>query len=261
VLEGYFGAAKARVFIGIERQLARATDRIVAIAPRIRDELLGQYAIGRAEQYAVIPLGFDLAPLAALDDEARRRARAALGIEPADEVVTTVGRLTGIKQHRLFLETAAIVAQRHPAAVFLVVGDGDLRADLEAAAQTLGVAGRTRFLGWRRDLETIYAASDVFLLTSRNEGTPVALIESLAAAVPGVSTNVGGVADVVESERIGLLAPNGDAAALAGHVHTLLADPARRRIMGEEGRAAVVARYSLDRLVDDVDRLYRELLH
>ena len=104
-------------------------------------------------------------------------------------------------------------------------------------------------------------ASDVFLLTSRNEGTPVALIESLAAAVPGVSTDVGGVRDVIDSDRVGLLAPFGDARALAEQVQTLLADRDRSRRMGEAGRQAVSSRYGLDRLIGDVERLYRELLH
>ena len=117
-----------------------------------------------------------------------------------------------------------------------------------------------RFLGWQRGLDTLYAASDVFLLTSRNEGTPVALIESLAAAVPGVSTDVGGVRDVIDSDRIGLVAPFGDARALADHVNALLSDPERRRRMGEAGRHLVSARFGLDRLMDEVDQLYRELL-
>jgi len=99
----------------------------------------------------------------------------------------------------------------------------------------------------------------VFMLTSRNEGTPVALIESLAAGVPVVSTDVGGVRDVVNSDQFGLVTP-GDAEALAAAVGVLLPDPARRHSMGERGRASVVARYGIDRLVDDVERLYRELL-
>ena len=118
-----------------------------------------------------------------------------------------------------------------------------------------------RFLGWRRDLETIYGATDVFLLTSRNEGTPVALIESMAAGCAGVSTDVGGVADVLESDAVGLLAPDGDAPALARCVTALLADADRRRRMGQAGRALVVSRYGLDRLVTDVETMYRELLH
>ncbi|MCU1386377.1 MAG: hypothetical protein JWL71_5074 [Acidobacteria bacterium] len=261
VLEGYFSPAKTRVFLGIERALARVTDRIVAISPRIQAELLEEQRIGRASQYRVVPLGFDLDRLAAIDQAARTRARAALDIPPGSDVVATVGRLTGIKQQHLFLDAAERIAWAQPAVVFLIVGDGEMRGELERAAAARGVAARVRFLGWRRDLETIYGATDVFLLTSRNEGTPVALIESMAAGCAGVSTDVGGVADVLESEQVGLLATDGDAAALAAHVTTLLADPDRRRRIGAAGRALVLARYGLDRLVADVETLYHDLLH
>jgi glycosyltransferase involved in cell wall biosynthesis len=261
VLEGYFTPAKTRLFLGIERSLTGATDRIVAISPRIRTELLEDYRIGRAEQYRVVPLGFDLGGLAAIDDQRRDQARVELAIPAGAPVVTTVGRLTAIKQQRLFLDAAQQIAADHPSAVFLVVGDGELRAELEKAAATLAIAARVRFLGWRRDLETIYGATDIFLLTSRNEGTPVALIESMAAGCAGVSTAVGGVADVLESDAVGLLAADGDATALARHVSALLADSDRRRRLGAAGRALVVARYGLDRLLDDIDALYRELLH
>src|SRR5439155_11257682 len=259
VLEGYFGSPAVTLFTRMERHLAAVTDANVAISPQIRRELLGYFQIGRPAQYHVVPLGFDLTELSAIDDDQRRAARAALDIPPGAHVVTTVGRLTAIKQHHLFLDVAQQVAQRHPAALFLIAGDGELRAELQDYARQLGIAERTRFLGWRRDLATIYAATDVFLLTSRNEGTPVALIESLAAGVPGVRTDVGGVGDVIDSEAIGLLAPFGDAPGLARHIKTLLADPARRRAMGARGRAAM-ARYHVDRLVDDVDALYRELI-
>jgi glycosyltransferase involved in cell wall biosynthesis len=260
VLEGYFNHATTRLFIGIERQLARVTDRIVAISPQIRTELVEQYRIGRPDQYRVIPLGFDLTGLAAIDDRARRAARIALGIDDAAHVVATVGRLTAIKQHDLFLEAATLVAEHDPAALFLVVGDGELRGELERIAREHGLADRVRFLGWRRDLATVYGATDVFLLTSRNEGTPVALVESLAAGVPAVSTDVGGVRDVLADNDVGLVAPYGDARALADAVAALFADSERRRAMGRRGRTAIVARYRIERLVDDVDHLYRELL-
>jgi glycosyltransferase involved in cell wall biosynthesis len=261
VLDGYFSPAKTRLFLGAERAVARVTDRIVAISPRIKTELLEQYRIGVPDQYRVIPLGFDLAGLAAIDDGARANARATLQIPADAAVVTTVGRLTAIKQQRLFLEAAQEIARAHPAVVFLIAGDGDLRAELEALASTLGLAGRVRFLGWRRDLATLYGATDVFLLTSRNEGTPVALIESMAAGCAGVSTDVGGVSDVLTSDAVGLLAPDGDASALAGQVTALLADGDRRRTIGAAGRVLVLARYGLDRLVTDVETMYRELLH
>ncbi len=261
VLDGYFSARKTRLFLAIERGLARVTDRIVAISPSIQRQLLDEYHIGRASQYAVVPLGFDLSTFAALDDRARREARGALNIAPLAHVVSTIGRLTAIKQQDLFLEVAARVAASDSLATFVIAGDGSLRGGLERQARALGLGDRVRFLGWRRDLATIYGASDLVLLTSRNEGTPVALIESLASGVPGVSTDVGGVRDVIANDTVGLMAPDRDSSALAAHVMALLADPQRRRQMGADGRALVIARYGLDRLVADVDALYRELLH
>jgi glycosyltransferase involved in cell wall biosynthesis len=260
VLEGYFGAAKTRLFLAAERQLAGITDCIVAISPRIRDELVHGFKIGRQEQYRVVPLGFDLDALAAIDDRARAAARAALDIPPGVSVITTVGRLTAIKDQMLFLEVAQRVVRAQPSTIFLIAGDGELRGSLESAAASFGIADRVRFLGWRRDLDMVYGATDIFLLTSRNEGTPVALIESLAAGCAGVSTDVGGVADVVPDAEAVLLAPSGDAERLADHVGGLVADPPRRRAMGEAGRRAVVARYGINRLVSDIDGLYRDLL-
>jgi glycosyltransferase involved in cell wall biosynthesis len=260
VLDGYFSPRTERLVTFAERRLARMTDAIVAISPRIRSDLLEDRRIGSAGQYHVIPLGFDLRALIAIDDDARRAARMALDLPGDAHVVTSVGRLTAIKQHHLFLEAAQRIARRDPAALFLIAGDGELRPQLEALARDLGIGERTRFLGWRRDLAIIYAATDVFLLTSRNEGTPVALIESLASAVPGVSTDVGGVRDVIDTPEVGLVAPFGDAGALADAVGSLLSDEARRRAMGARGRRAMIARYGVDRLVDDVEALYLNLL-
>ncbi len=208
----------------------------------------------------MVPLGFDLHRFAAIDEPARARARAALDIPTGAHVVTTAGRLTAIKDHGLFLEAAAAIARQHPQTLFLIAGDGELRATLEARAQAAGIQERVRFLGWRRDLEVLYGATDVFLLTSRNEGTPVALIESLAAGCAVVGTDVGGVGDVIPTPEVGLLAASGDAASLAAHVCALLSDAARRRAMGDAGRRAALARYGIDRLVADVGALYQELL-
>jgi glycosyltransferase involved in cell wall biosynthesis len=260
VLEGYFSPVATRMAVGVERRLARLTDRLVAISPTIRRELLEEQRIGTPGQYRVVPLGFDLRALASIGDRERAAARAALNVPAGAHVVTTVGRLTAIKEHRLFLEAAAAIAARDRDALFLIAGDGELRSALEQLARALGIGDRVRFLGWRRDLATIYGASDLFLLTSRNEGTPVALIESLAAGVPAVSTDVGGVRDVIGGDELGLLAPFGDVAAIADRVGSLLPDPDRRRVMGAAGRRASLARYSIDRLLDDIEALYREAL-
>ena len=198
---------------------------------------------------------------AAINDADRAGARRALNLPDGAPVVSTVGRLTAIKQHELFLDTIARVARRHPNVVALIAGDGERRAELEALAASLGVADRVRWLGWRRDLATIYGATDVFLLTSRNEGTPVAIIEAMASGVAVVSTDVGGVKDVVGSADVGVLAPFGDGAAIAAGIDALIADPARRRAMGERARAAV--RRSASASIGSSttsQRLYRDLL-
>jgi glycosyltransferase involved in cell wall biosynthesis len=260
VLDGYFDPVRTWVFIALERILARTTDAIVAISPAIRQDLIETYRIGRPWQYHVVPLGFDLAPFAAIDDEARRAARATLGLPAGAPVVTTVGRLTAIKQQGLFLDAFQQVHARHPDAVALVAGDGELRHALEADAAARGIGQAVRFLGWRRDLPAIYGATDVFLLTSRNEGTPVALIEAMASAVPGVSTDVGGVRDVIDSPAVGTRVPDGDAAALAAAVTALLVDPTARRTTGDRARAQVVGRFAIERLVANVAALYDRLI-
>ena len=259
VLDGYFSPLKTSLFINLERLLARGTDALVAISPAIRAELSGEYRIGGDRQYHVVPLGFDLSAFAAIDDEARTAARRLLEIPADAHVITTVGRLTAIKQHGLFLDTFKRVAAADDRAFALIVGDGDLRAEIEANARALGIADRVRMAGWRRDLDVINAATDVFLLTSRNEGTPVALIEAMASAVPGVSTDVGGVKDVIHDPSVGRLAPFGDAGALAAAILDLLGDDEARKAAGAAARVHVLGRYSVDRLVNDIDALYRRL--
>ena len=260
VLEGYFSPLVTGLFITLERMLARVSDVIIAISPAIERELRDGFRIGRAAQYRVVPLGFDLGEFAAIDDDARADARKRLEVATNAEVVSTVGRLTAIKQHRLFLDAVAAASRTRPRLLALVAGDGELRDELEAYARTLGINDRVRFLGWRRDLSVIYGATDVFMLTSRNEGTPVALIEAMASGVPGVSTDVGGVKDVIETPDVGARVPDGDVAGLAAHIVRYLADPDLRRRTGQRGRAAVLDRYSLDRLVGDINALYRDLL-
>ena len=260
VLEGYFSPTKTSAFVRAERALAHVTDRLIAISPRIRDELVTAYRIGRREQYQVVPLGFDLTPFADTTEDARGRARRALGVATLTPTVTTVGRLTAIKQHELFLAAAKRIATTIPSARFLIVGDGERRAELEALTREWQLQDNVAFLGWRRDLATIYAASDVFLLTSRNEGTPVALIEAMAAGVPGVSTDVGGVRDVITDDRVGTVVSTASDAALAHAVMQLLTDRARRNAIGMLGRAQVLERFGLDRLVSDIAALYRTLI-
>ena len=147
-----------------------------------------------------------------------------------------------------------------PEARLVLVGDGPCRADLEARAARPDLAGRVLFTGWRRDLTRILADTDLAVLSSRNEGTPVALIEAAAAAIPAVATNVGGVCEVVFDGVTGALVPHGDPAAFAKACAKLLDDPAGRSRMGDAARELVRASYSADRLCADVDTLYESCL-
>jgi glycosyltransferase involved in cell wall biosynthesis len=260
VFEGYFRPWVARLFVFIERCLARWTDSLIAISPRVQNDLLDRYRIAHRDQLRLIPLGFNLDRLAALSAADRVSARTALQIPEDAIVVATVGRLTAIKHQRLFLEMARRLAHRTERYLFLVVGDGELRPDLEAQARNDGIDRCTRFLGWRRDLDTIYGAMDIFVLTSRSEGTPVSLIEAMAAGVSVVATDVGGVRDVVSSADLGVLVPSEEADALVSAVADLATDPFRRREMGGRARTEVRRRFDGRRLTREIEGLYSEVL-
>ncbi len=260
VLEGYFSVPKTAVFLTAERLLARRTDALVAVSRRIRDELLDTYRIGQADRFQVVPLGFDLSSLASIDDAARRQAREELELPPHAKIITWVGRLTAIKQPEIYLQAAELIAQRFPQAIFLVVGDGELRSQAESTAHRMQIASRVRFLGWRGDLARIYGAADLLMLTSRNEGTPVALIEAMAAGLPSVSPDVGGIRDVVTDPGLGIVVQNGTPESLSAEACALLASPDRCRQIGESARRSAVGRYGFARLATDITALYRDLL-
>ncbi|MGE3889151.1 MAG: glycosyltransferase [Vicinamibacterales bacterium] len=258
VLRGYFSPARTRLFVAIERWLGRRSSALVAVSPKVREELL-ELGVGRPDSLHVVPLGLELQRFRT-HDEPRAGARAALGL-PDDAFVTSiVARLAPIKAHEVFLDAARRFAEVHPRAMFLVVGDGERGAALRAEVARQGLDGRVRFLGWRADLERIYRASDAVALTSRNEGSPVALIEAMAAGCPVVSTRVGGVPDVVTHGETGLLVEMDDAAGMANALGRLACDRALAGRLGAAAQARVIERYDAARLLEDVDALYTTLL-
>lgn len=257
VFHGYFAAPVARAYLWVERALAQVTTAIVAVTERQRRELIA-LRIAPAHKVVEIPLGLDLDPF--LHGPERRAARSVLGVPDAAPVVAFVGRLVPIKDVPTFLRAVALLRWRLPGLIALVVGDGKLRAQLRVLATELGLDDSCRFLGWRADIESVYAAADVVALPSRNEGSPVSLIEALASARPVVATAVGGVPDLVRDHENGLLVPPADSATLAAALEELLKEPARRERYGQAGREMVRARFHLSRLVTDTERLYRTLL-
>ena len=253
VFRGYFGPAKSQTFIQIERALSHLTTRIVAITPGQRRELIA-LGIGDERKVVEIPLGLDLAQFLEPVDGAEARSR--YGLPPNHPVVAIVARLVPVKNVSLFLHAMASV----PSAIALIVGDGELRPRLEAEAAELGISDRCRFLGWQRDMPAIYAAADVVALTSNNEGSPVSVIEAMAARKAVIATAVGGVPDVVRDGVDGVLVRAGDMAGLASAVSTLLASPSRRDDLGEAAQLSVHKRYDAARLVSDMTALYEDLV-
>jgi glycosyltransferase involved in cell wall biosynthesis len=258
VFDGYFSPLRTRLVVAAERALAWRATALIAVTERVRREVLA-HGIGRPDRVVVVPLGLDLDTMQAAPAR-RGELRAELGLTAATPLVGIVARLVPIKAHETFLQAARDVAAARPDAVFLVAGDGERRGALEAMAGELGLGGRVRFLGWRADLDRLYADLDVVVLTSKNEGSPVALIEAMAAGRPVVSTRAGGVEDVVTDQVTGRVVPVGDAAAVARAVVGLLDDPGGAARLGEAARAAVVGRFGSRRLVGDIDALYQRLL-
>jgi glycosyltransferase involved in cell wall biosynthesis len=255
VLDGYFGRASTSFFLNVERLLGRLTTQFVAISPEIAADL-DRLGIGRGKT-VIVRLGLELDGLA---DHPRGALRADLGIPADAPTVGIVGRLVPIKAHGLFLEAAELIVRSHPRVQFVIVGDGELWAELHDEVARRSLSERVHFTGWRSDLGAVYADLDLVVCCSRNEGTPVSLIEACAAGRAVIGTRVGGIPDIIASGVNGLLVPSGDSAALAGAIVELVDDPDRRRLMGVAGQRTVRERYSAERMVKELKDLYRKLL-
>jgi glycosyltransferase involved in cell wall biosynthesis len=259
VLRGYFGPLRSRAFALLERRLAEVTTALVAVSPEVRDDLVA-LGIAPREKFAVIRLGIELGDRVRVEENGRDATRHMLGIPPDAFTVGWIGRMTGVKRTDDVLLAFRSLRERGVAARLCLVGDGPDRDHVERRAHELGVMRETLFLGYQEDVAPYYAAFDAFVLPSGNEGTPVTTIEALAAGRPVVATRVGGVPDVVRDGEDGFLVDPGDIEELAERLAMLAGDAGLRQRMGASGREHVLPRYAVDRLVDDVDRLYRSLL-
>jgi glycosyltransferase involved in cell wall biosynthesis len=247
VLRGYFDPRRERVFTLAERLLARTTSALVAVSPEVRDDLVA-LGVAPTDRFAVIPYGFDF-PQPSIT--AGQRDGFVIGYS---------GRLTAIKRPLDLVRALVGVVERGVDATLVVVGDGEERDDAERRAAELGVADRCRFTGYQRDMAPWYGSFDTFCLPSASEGTPVAAIEALAAGVPVVATRVGGTPAVVDDGETGFLVPVGDVTGMADRLAELAGDPQRRIEMGRLGAERMRERYGIERMVDDVERLYERLL-
>ncbi|HXG67020.1 MAG TPA: glycosyltransferase family 4 protein [Blastocatellia bacterium] len=269
IFHSYYGPAKTRLFLAIERTLARlCTDRIITISEQQRREISGFLRLKDAGIFRVIPLGLDL-------DEAPDRPgalRRELRIGDDEILIGSVGRLCEVKNYALLLEAAAhlFADTTAPPVRFVVIGDGHLRAELERRAHKLGLSGKVLFTGFREDVMSLYCDMDIVALTSLNEGTPLTLIEAMNRGRAIAATEVGGVPDIMGTRRAstdgfsvwehGVTARSGDPQGVARALRFLMERPELRARMGGRGRAFVRAHLSRDRLISDMQRLYRDLL-
>lgn len=257
VFEGYFNPFFTKIFILIEKVLAYFTSKIITVSEEVKKELVG-LGIAKAQKIAVIPLGFELERFLG----GPGNDRGGVGI---------VGRLVPVKNHRLFLEAAARIIKEKPQlkARFKIIGDGELRGDLEEYSRELKIGPWVEFTGWQRDLAAVYADLDVVCLTSLNEGTPVSLIEAMACARVVVATEVGGVPDLlgeVVEERDGfsvrergISSKPKDAQGFAWAVAFILDNPGAGKSLALAAREYVKTVFSKERLVRDMENLYLEV--
>ena len=258
VLHGYYGPVRNWLLRRMERSLGWISSGLIAVSEQVKNDLV-DYGIADVEKISVVPLGFNLDPFlnsAVLRGAFKREIR----LQPEHQLIGIVGRLFPVKNHRLFLRAAALVSSQVPMARFVIIGDGILRASLEQQARELGVSERVLFTGLRRSLPRIYADLDVLAVSSDNEGTPVSAIEAIASGCPVVATRVGGLPDLIKDHKTGLLVPPRDADALASAVLDLLHNPPTARELGHNAREFVRRRFTVERLITDVDRLYGKLL-
>ncbi|MEZ4688163.1 MAG: glycosyltransferase [Bacteroidia bacterium] len=270
VFHSYFSPAKTRVFLAIERFLAKKSSAIIAISPEQKRELTEDFRICKDEKMRIVPLGFDLDRFRTDRDEKREAFRSEFQIQDDEIAIGIVGRLAPVKDHALFLHGLKKVLDQSESNVrAFIVGDGETRPEIEALATELGIPFSTEkhedhrapltFTSWRRDIDVVNAGLDIAALSSKNEGTPVSLIEAQAAGKPIVSTRVGGIQDIVLEGKTALLSPRGDAEAFGDALLQLVENERLRHEFGEAG-GFVFEEFSYQRLVRDMDQLYQDLL-
>jgi glycosyltransferase involved in cell wall biosynthesis len=257
VFHSYYGSPITRMLVGLERFAARFTERIVVLTDTEAEQHLA-VGVGRRDQFVTIPSGVDLSEVRAQTADATR-IRRDLGLSPATRVIGTVARLVPVKGLRYLIAAMPQILRRCPDAHLILAGDGDERSQLKALTRELAVADRVHFLGFRRDAVAVTAALDVFVLPSLNEGQGRVLVTAMALGVPIVATSVGGVPEVIQDHRQGLLVPSANPIALSQAITTILTEPERAAALGMAGRARA-SHFSSEVMLRRHAELYRNSL-
>ncbi len=253
---------EGQLYLRLEQIAARWTTRLICLSDELGQEILA-HGIGTATQFRTIALGLDLAPFEPTPEKisaARQALRAELAL-PADAVlIGHISRLAPVKSVKTFVQAAAILRQTHPQITCLIIGDGESRPRLESLARELKLGDKLRFLGLRSDIAALNLALDAVALTSLQEGTPISLIESLAAARPVVANDVGGVSRLIVPHRTGILTPQGDPISVARALQWLLDHPREAAQLGRNGREKMLAEFQVSRMIAEHRALYLEVV-
>ncbi len=272
VFHSYFNKFISSFIVSLERYLAKKTDAIIAISDIQKHELLEVYKIAPENKIFTIPLGFNLEKYSVDQDNKRMIFRNKYGFNSDEIIVGIIGRIVPIKNHEMFVEVAALIKKRVSINVrFAIIGDGESLPGIERKSRDLGLSysyfaknpkARADIVvtSWETEIDQVLAGLDIVVLTSYNEGTPVSLIEAQAACKPVVSTNVGGVEDVIVHGENGYLTAVNDVNSFADHVITLLENKSLRESMGKAGFETIIKKYSKERLIKDVKNLYLNFL-
>ncbi|MBC7887563.1 MAG: glycosyltransferase [Ferruginibacter sp.] len=272
VFHSYFSKTISALIVSFERFLARKTNVIIAISDLQKRELVDVYKIAPAGKIVTIPLGFNLEKYSIDKEKKRILFREKYGFDSNEIIIGIIGRIVPIKNHQMFVEVASLVKKKSGSHVrFAIIGDGASLPVVEKKSSALGLSysyflthpkSKTDIVvtSWEKEIDQVLAGLDIVVLTSYNEGTPVSLIEAQAARKPVVSTNVGGVEDVITHGENGFLTAVNDIKSFANYVSTLIDDKDLRDKMGDTGYNNVINRYSKQRLIKDVKKLYLDFL-
>jgi len=269
VFHSYFGKLKTQFYKSIEQHLAKKSSKIIAISQKQKKELVNIHKICTEEKVAVIPLGFDLSRFQQNQEEKRKQFREKYQVADDEIAIGIVGRLVPIKNHQLFLEAIKHVQENSTKKIrAFIIGDGELKQSIQHKASELKIdftelnnaTATLTFTSWIKEVDIAYAGLDIVALTSLNEGTPVSLIEAQAAGKPVVSTNVGGVEDVVIKNKTALLSAVYDKQTFFKNLRMIAENDNLCTEMSQKGIQFSRNHFHYSRLVDDMHTLYTALL-
>ena len=262
IFHSYFSWWKTKLYQLIERRLSKKTTGIIAISAIQKNELSLKYKICKPEKIKVIPLGFDLSPFNENLKEKREHTRNSYALEGSDIAVAIIGRLVAIKNHQMFIDIIENVHQKtSKKVVYFIVGDGEDSLTIQESIKPLKEKGMDiRMTSWIKDIATFNAGMDIICLTSKNEGTPVSLIEAQAAGIPIISTNVGGIKDVILEDKTGYIVDKDDIDGFAEKLRELIENENKRQLMSQNGWSFVEDKFQYPNLIKNMDEYYKSLL-